>query len=88
MKRRLGSRESRLQRDSNPRPRDPKSGAITARPRGRFTRLGEWDYQQSLRKLVKKCLTQSGKMNKLCMKFHHNAPINVFSHEGCGGDTL
>ena len=28
--------ESRLQRDSNPRPRDPKSGALTARPRGRF----------------------------------------------------
>ena len=36
MKRRLGSEESRLQRDSNPRPRDPKSGALTARPRGRF----------------------------------------------------
>ena len=112
--------------------------------------LGVWDYQQSLRKLVKKCLTQSGKMNKLCMKFqdilpdrrkfyrtrsdtfredwtilsskgnslasanievahwtvrltlshHHkdanvlintynnNAPINVFSQKGCGGDTL
>ena len=28
--------ESRLQRDSNPRPRDPKSWALTARPRGRF----------------------------------------------------
>ena len=25
-------KESRLQRDSNPRPRDPKSGALTARP--------------------------------------------------------
>ena len=25
-----------LQRDSNPRPRDPKSGALTARPCGRF----------------------------------------------------
>ena len=36
MKRRLGREESRLQRDSNPRPRDPKSGALTARPRGRF----------------------------------------------------
>ena len=36
MKRRLSSEESRLQRDSNPRPRDPKSGALTARPRGRF----------------------------------------------------
>ena len=28
--------ESRLQRDSNPRPRVPKSGALTARPPGRF----------------------------------------------------
>ena len=28
--------ESRLQRDSNLRPRDPKSGALTARTRGRF----------------------------------------------------
>ena len=114
------------------------------------SRLGEWNYQQSSRKLLKKCLTQSGKMNKLCMKFqdilpdrrkfyltrldtlredwtilssngnsfvsankevahwtvcltlshhykdanvqinmyNHNAPINVFSQKGCGGDTL
>ena len=28
--------ESRLQRDSNPQPRDPKSAALTARPCGRF----------------------------------------------------
>ena len=34
MNRRLGS--GRLQRDSNPRPRDPKSGALTSRPRERF----------------------------------------------------
>ena len=27
--------EFRLQQDSNPRPREPKSGALTARPRGR-----------------------------------------------------
>ena len=114
------------------------------------SRLGEWDYQQILRKLVKKCLAQSGKMKKLCMKFQdilqdrrkfyparldtfredwtffsskgnslvsadievahwtvrltlsrhykdsnvqintydRNAPINVFSQKGCGGDTL
>ena len=38
------------------------------------SRLGEWDYQQSLRKLVKRCLTQSGKMNKLCMKFQDILP--------------
>ena len=31
----------RLQRDSNPRPRDPKSGALTARPRGCF-QLKNW----------------------------------------------
>ena len=36
MKRHEVREESRLQRDSNPRPRDPKSGALTARPRGRF----------------------------------------------------
>ena len=30
--------ESGLQRDSNPRPRDPKLGALTAQPRGRFYR--------------------------------------------------
>ena len=42
MKRRLGSGRISplagfdLQRDSNPRPREPKSGALTARPRGRF----------------------------------------------------
>ena len=34
MKRRLGS--GKISRDSNPRTRDPKSGALTARPRGRF----------------------------------------------------
>ena len=28
--------ESRLQRDLNLRPRDPKSGALTARPHGQF----------------------------------------------------
>ena len=39
MKRRLDSEESRLQRDSNPQHRDPKSGALTARPRRRFTLL-------------------------------------------------
>ena len=37
-------------------------------------RLGEWDYQQSARKLLKKCLTQSGKMNKLCMTFQDILP--------------
>ena len=36
--------------------------------------LGEWDYQQSLRKLVKKSLTQSGKMIKSCMKFQDILP--------------
>ena len=30
--------ESRLQRDLNPWPHDPKSGALTPRPRGRFPR--------------------------------------------------
>ena len=37
MERRLVGEESRLQRDSNPRPRDPKSGALTAWPRGLFS---------------------------------------------------
>ena len=37
MKRRLVAEESRLQRDSNPRARDPKSGAQTAWPRGRVS---------------------------------------------------
>ena len=32
MKRHLVGEESRLQRDSNPQPRDPKSGALTAWP--------------------------------------------------------
>ena len=38
------------------------------------SRLGEWDYQQSSRKMVEKCLTQSGKMNKVCMKFQDILP--------------
>ena len=33
--------ESRLQQDSNPRPLDPKSGALTARQRGRFMYVHE-----------------------------------------------
>ena len=36
MKRRLGSGRILFQRDSNPRPCDPKSGGLTARPCGRF----------------------------------------------------
>ena len=40
--------ESRLQRDSNPRPRDLKSGALTARPRGRFMK----EMSQAMRKCV------------------------------------
>ena len=36
MKRRLGSGKILPPAGLNPRPRDPKSGALTARPRGRF----------------------------------------------------
>ena len=36
--------------------------------------FGERDYQQSLRKLVKKCPTKSGKMNRLCKQFQDTLP--------------
>ena len=38
--------EFRLLRDSNPGPHDPKAGALTARPRGRFRLCRTWSETQ------------------------------------------
>ena len=62
MKRRLGSGIISPPADSNPRPRDPKSGALTARPRGRFNII--WVYTARFTKTcLSKNLDHCGKMS-------------------------
>ena len=48
MERRLGSEIISPPRDSNPRPRNPKSGALTARPHGRFYNRFEFNRKTCL----------------------------------------